>query len=181
MKVDGAVQAYEYHDDWEFQLTATRYDLEDIKQTSIAKSVLRMVVMRSGKTSVQALYRVRCNDQRLELKMPEASEFDADPKIDGRSVTMEVGAEADLFHPAPGDARRRGVSSGTTLHALGSNASDCLACLSHAAGHSESVLVPLSPGGDQPSRHNGAMDSRVSMGIGRQGDVRAAERVGCGR
>ena len=99
IRVDGAVQAYEYHNDWEFQLTATRYDLEDIKQTSVAKSVLRMVVMRSGKTSVQALYRVRCNDQRLELRMPGDSEFDADPKIDGRSVTMEVGQKRTYFIP----------------------------------------------------------------------------------
>lgn len=102
MKIDGAVRAYEYHDDWEFQLTATRYDLEDIKQTSIAKSLLRMVVMRSGKTSVQALYRIRCNDQRLELRMPEQSEFDADPKIDGRSVTMEVGQKSTYFIPLLG-------------------------------------------------------------------------------
>lgn len=102
VKVSGAVRAYEYHDDWEFQLTATRYDLEDIKQTSIPKSLLRMVMMRSGKTSVQALYRIRCNDQRLELRMPEGADFDVDPKIDGRSVTMEAGQKQTYFVPLLG-------------------------------------------------------------------------------
>lgn len=102
MKVDGAVRAYEYHDDWDFQITATRYDLEDIKQTSIAKALLRMVVMRSGKTSVQALYRIRSSDQRLELRMPDQSDFDADPKIDGRSVTMETGQKQSYFIPLLG-------------------------------------------------------------------------------
>ena len=102
IKVAGAVRAYEYHDDWEFLLTATRYDLEDIKQTSIPKSLLRMVVMRSGKTSVQTLYRIRCSDQRLELRMPEGADFDADPKIDGRSVTMEAGQKQTYFVPLLG-------------------------------------------------------------------------------
>jgi hypothetical protein len=102
MKVDGAVRAYEYHEDWEFQVTATRYDLEDIKQTSIPKALLRMVVMRSGKTSVQALYRIRSADQRLELQMPAESEFDADPRIDGRSVTMEMGKNRTYFIPLLG-------------------------------------------------------------------------------
>ncbi len=99
LKIDGAVRAYEFHDDWEFQVTATRYDLEDIKQTSIPKSLLRMVVMRSGKTSVQALYRIRSADQRLELQMPEGAEFDADPRIDGRPVTMEMGKDRTYFIP----------------------------------------------------------------------------------
>ncbi len=102
MRIDGAVRAYEYHEDWQFQVTATRYDLEDIKQTSIPKSLLRMVVMRSGKTSVQALYRIRSADQRLELLMPNESEFDADPRIDGRSVTMEVGKNRTYFIPLSG-------------------------------------------------------------------------------
>ncbi len=102
MKIDGAVRAYEYHEDWQFQVTATRYDLEDIKQTSIPKSLLRMVVMRSGKTSVQALYRIRSADQRLELQMPDESEFDADPRIDGHSVTMEVGKNRTYFIPLSG-------------------------------------------------------------------------------
>ncbi|MHB8897792.1 MAG: hypothetical protein ACYC6Y_03490 [Thermoguttaceae bacterium] len=102
VKVEGAVQAYEFREDWQFQVTATRYDLEDIKQTSIPKSLLRMVVMRSGKTSVQALYRIRSADQRLELQMPEGSEFDADPRIDGRSVTMETGKDRTYFIPLLG-------------------------------------------------------------------------------
>ena len=98
-KVDGAVRAYEFHDDWEFQVTATRYDLEDIKQTSIAKGLLRMVLMRAGKTSVQALYRLRSADQRLEVQMPEGAEFDTDPRIDGKAVTMEMGKNQTYFIP----------------------------------------------------------------------------------
>lgn len=101
-KVDGAVRAYEFHDDWQFQVTATRYDLEDIKQTSIAKGVLRMVLMRTGKTSVQALYRLRSADQRLELQMPEGAEFDTDPRIDGKAVTMEMGKNQTYFIPLLG-------------------------------------------------------------------------------
>jgi hypothetical protein len=110
IKVEGAVRAFEFRDDWAFQVTATRYDLEDIKQTSIAKALLRMVVMRSGKTSVQALYRIRSSDQRLELRMPgtpEQSEFDTDPRIDGRSVTMEVGQNRSFFIPLLGTEEDR--------------------------------------------------------------------------
>jgi hypothetical protein len=99
VKVPDAARAYEFHDDWELKITATRYELQEIKHTSIERSVLRMVVTRADKTTVQALYRIRSAGQRLEIQMPEKSEFDVKPLIDGRPVTLEVGQDQSYFVP----------------------------------------------------------------------------------
>ena len=99
VKVPDAARAYEFHDDWELKITATRYELQDVKHTSIERAVLRMVVTRADKTTVQALYRIRSAGQRLEIQMPEKSEFDVKPLIDGRPVTLEVGQDRGFFVP----------------------------------------------------------------------------------
>ena len=60
----------EFHGDCQLQLTATRYQLEVLKHTSVERALLRMVITRSNRISVQALYRMRSNRQRLEIQLP---------------------------------------------------------------------------------------------------------------
>ena len=103
--VQGAAGAFEFHDDWALTLTATRYELEDVKRTSIERAVARMVVTRADQVSVQALYRMRSAQQRLEVKLPEEVRFDAEPlRINGRPVTLERGKEGKFFVPLAGSS-----------------------------------------------------------------------------
>ena len=106
--VPDAAAALEFHDAWQLVLTATRYQLETLRQTSIERAVLRKVITRSDRVSVQALYRLRSNRQRLRIQLPgevsagEAAagqiDFDADPlRINGRRVTLERGADSKTF------------------------------------------------------------------------------------
>lgn len=73
--VPNAARAFEFHEDWSLNLQATRYQLEEIKRTSIERAFVRMVVTRGEKVAVQALYRLRSARQRVPLKIP-----DVDPK-----------------------------------------------------------------------------------------------------
>lgn len=97
--VPGAAAALEFHADWSLALTVTRYELEEVKQTSIERAVLRTVVTRADKISVQALYRLRSAQQRLVVKLPAQGKFDAEPRINGRSVALEVGEKQQYFIP----------------------------------------------------------------------------------
>lgn len=97
-KIPNAAAALEFRDsDWELTLTATRYQLENLKHTSIEQGMLRMVITRSDRVAVQALYRMRSNMQRLEIELPYdvepgKLEFDTQPlRINGRAVTLERG------------------------------------------------------------------------------------------
>ena len=60
-----AARAFEFHDDWSLSLQATRYQLEEVKRTSIERAFVRMVVTRGDKVAVQALYRLRSARQRI--------------------------------------------------------------------------------------------------------------------
>ncbi len=101
--VPEAARAFEFHDDWELTVKATRYKLEAVTRTSIERAVLRMVVTRSGETSVQALYRLRSARQRLAVRLPENVEFDSVPlRINGRPVALERGDQDDYFLPLVG-------------------------------------------------------------------------------
>ena len=53
--------------DWTLTMTATRYELEEVKRSSVERAVVRMVVTPADKISVQALYRMRSAEQRLEI------------------------------------------------------------------------------------------------------------------
>lgn len=88
--VPGAAAAYEFHDDWSLDIAAARYELEEVQQTSIERAVLRMVVTRADKITVQALYRMRSAQQRLAVRIPQGGQFDSEPRIDGRRVPLEV-------------------------------------------------------------------------------------------
>jgi hypothetical protein len=105
--VPNAARAFEFHDVWSLTLSATRYELEEVKRTSIERAVVRMVVTRSDRIAVQALYRMRSAVQRLALSLPavaaEEVEFDTDPlRINGRPVALESGDEGQFFVPLVG-------------------------------------------------------------------------------
>jgi hypothetical protein len=97
--VPGATVALEFHGPWSLSLIATRYDLKELKQTSIERAVLRMVVTRAEKVTVQALYRLRSARQRLVVKLPPGAEFDADPRINAKPVTLEIGEAKQYYVP----------------------------------------------------------------------------------
>lgn len=107
ISVPDAARAFEFHDDWSLQITATRYQHEEVKHTSIERAVLRMVPGRDKSTTVQALYRMRSAQQRLELKLPADIEnqdahrkFDAHPlRINGKPIDLERGDKGEYFVP----------------------------------------------------------------------------------
>lgn len=104
IRVPGAARAFEFHDAWKLTITATRYELEEVKHTSIERAVLRMVVGSDRQTSVQALYRMRSARQRLEVKLPAAFDptrgFNQNPlRINGRPVPLERGDAGEYYVP----------------------------------------------------------------------------------
>lgn len=101
--VPDAALAFEFHDDWKLDVTATRYQLETVKRTSIERAVARMVVTRSKQVAVQALYRVRSARQRLAVELPEKVEFDTEPlRINGTPISLERGDKNQYFVPLVG-------------------------------------------------------------------------------
>lgn len=104
-RVENAARAFEFHDEWRLVVTATRYQLEEVKQTSISRAFIRMVVTRSGQVSAQAIYRMRSARQRLTITLPKGVEFDSDPvRINDRSVPLERGQEEEFVVPLVGQA-----------------------------------------------------------------------------
>jgi len=100
VSVADAARAFEFHDLWNLSITATRYELEEVKRTSIERALVRMVVTRSDRVSVQALYRIRSAVQRLAVTLPTGSEFDNDPLyINGEPKSLEHGEQNQLFIP----------------------------------------------------------------------------------
>lgn len=100
--VSNAALAFEFHDDWSLVAKATRYQLEEVKHTSIERALLRMVVTRANKITVQALYRMRSAQQRLAVRLPEGAKIDVQPRISGKPITLEVGQEREFFIPLVG-------------------------------------------------------------------------------
>ncbi len=98
-KVPGAARAFEFHDAWALTIPATRYDLQEIKSTCIERAVVRMVVTRANKISVQALYRIQSVRQRLELKLPEGATLDSQQRVNGKPLQPEVGPKGEYFIP----------------------------------------------------------------------------------
>ena len=94
--VPNAARAFEFHEDWSLNLQATRYQLEEVKRTSIDRAFVRMVVTRGDKVAVQALYRLRSARQRVPLKIPDvdpkntAGALDSQPlRINNQSAPLE--------------------------------------------------------------------------------------------
>jgi hypothetical protein len=101
--VSDAALAFEFHDDWSLAATATRYQLESVKHTSIDRGLVRAVVTRSGQLAVQALYRMRSARQRLAVTLPDGVEFDTEPlRINGTPTPLERGAKDEYFVPLVG-------------------------------------------------------------------------------
>lgn len=99
-RVAGAAQAFEFHGDWTLAAKAARYELEDVKHTSVEQAVVRMVVTRSDAVAVQALYRLRSVRQRLEVALPAGAVFDSEPlRVNGQAVTLERGGQNRFFIP----------------------------------------------------------------------------------
>lgn len=101
-------RALEYHDDWDLTLLATRYQLEEVKRTSIELALVRMVVTRSSQVSVQALYRLRSARQRLAVKLPASVDtetaFDTQPlQINGQPAQLEKDS-TQLYIPLAGQS-----------------------------------------------------------------------------
>lgn len=100
VQVEGAAQAFEFHAPWELKVSATQYELEDVKLTSIERAVVRMVVTRDKELSVQALYRMRSALQRIELRLPKTVQFDLEPlRLNGQPVVLERGSQGEYFVP----------------------------------------------------------------------------------
>ena len=76
--VNVASRAFEFHDAWTLPVAVTRYELEQVKRTSIDRAVCRMVLTPADKTTVQAVYRIRSVLQRLTVKLP--AEFQRGPR-----------------------------------------------------------------------------------------------------
>lgn len=101
--VPNAARAFEFQGDWSLRLEVTRYQLEEIKRTSIERAVVRMVVTRSRQVGVQALYHLRSAHQRLTVQLPKDIEFDTQPaRINGAPVALERGDQDELFIPLAG-------------------------------------------------------------------------------
>ena len=93
-------RAFEFQADWSLKLAVERYQLEEVKRTSIELGVVRMVVTRGGETAVQAVYRLRSAHQRLAFKLPESYKLDTQPlRINGQFQALERGENDELFAP----------------------------------------------------------------------------------
>lgn len=141
VRVADAAVALQFHDAWELTLLATRYQLEVLKHTSIEQAVLRMVITRSERVSVQALYRMRSSRQRLEIQLPDEVapgkiEFDTHPlRINGRRVTLERGDDTKTYF--------------VPLVGVQSNEPFVLELRYTAAGSGERLAYPVFP--DEPA------------------------------
>ena len=98
VSVDNAAMAFEFVDDWNLKLTATRFELQELKRTSISRAVVRAVALRQNELSVQCLYQMRSVGQRISIQMPAGfdatTSFDDQPiRINGRRVTPERGGQ----------------------------------------------------------------------------------------
>jgi hypothetical protein len=101
--VPNAAMAFEFHDEWSLTLIATRYELQDVKRTSIERAVLRMVATRSEQIAVQALYRMKSVTQRLRVSLPANVQFDTQPlRINGQPVALEKGDKGEMYVPLAG-------------------------------------------------------------------------------
>ena len=102
-----AAQALEFtSDDWTLALKATRYELENVKLTSIDRALVRMVVTRSDETAVQCLYRLKSSRQRIAVVLPgidpKTETLDRDSlRVNGSPVALETD-QKQFFIPLVG-------------------------------------------------------------------------------
>ncbi len=118
--VSGAARAFEFHDEWTLPVTITRYELEEVKRTSIDRAVCRMVLTPAGEIAVQAVYRVRSVRPRLTVKLPPNASPDLDPfRINGQPVTLQKGPGRRVGRALADGQRRGAVRAGDPLYGDG--------------------------------------------------------------
>lgn len=103
-KQDDVAAALEYVGPWKLSLQVSRYELYDLKRSSVPRSLIRAVWLRNQQLSVQAIYRVNSVNQRLTIQMPPgfdpAQGFDSTPvRLDGQSVAIERGQGNSIVIP----------------------------------------------------------------------------------
>ncbi|MDR1492667.1 MAG: hypothetical protein LBT05_08090 [Planctomycetaceae bacterium] len=98
-RIQDAAYAFEFHNDWNLSLLATRYQLQEVKRASVEYGVIRTVLTRANTISVQALYRIQSVKQRLPIVLPPDSQFDTEPRINGKPVTLETDAAKQYLIP----------------------------------------------------------------------------------
>lgn len=109
-RIADAVAAFRYHADWNMEILATRYRLEEVKRTSIETGLVQTVFLKNNDTlSSRALYRIRSVRQRLDLEMPTGVVFD-DIRINGERITLESTGDANT---AAGQRKRYLVPLGS--------------------------------------------------------------------
>lgn len=99
-----AVAALEYVGPWDLDVDVSRYELYDLKRSSISRSLIQAVWLRSDSLSVRALYRLKSVNQRLVIIMPPGFDpqtgFDSSPvRVDGEPISLERGAGGELILP----------------------------------------------------------------------------------
>ena len=107
VSIKNAAMAFEFVDDWKLDLRATRFELQELKRTSVSRALVRAVALRQNELSVQCLYKMRSVGQRVSLQMPAgfdaATSFDDSPiRVNGRRVTPERGGKDIIYVPLTG-------------------------------------------------------------------------------
>jgi len=98
--VSGAARAFEFYDQWTLPLTVTRYELEEVKRTSVDRAVCRMVLTPAGEIAVQAVYRIRSVRPRLSVRLPAEAKLELNPFcINGLPVSLQTGQGGALVLP----------------------------------------------------------------------------------
>jgi hypothetical protein len=103
VSASGGTAACEFYGEWSLRAKASRYEPQEVKVTSIERGLVRMVLTRSGVTSVQALYKLSTMRQRLVVVLPEETAFDTHPlHLNGRATTLEQGTGGEYLVPLQG-------------------------------------------------------------------------------
>ena len=126
--------------------TATRYQLEEIKRSSIELALVRMVVTPAETISVQALYRIRTARQRIETICPKDAAFDSQPlRVNGRPADLGIGWAKQVFRSAarPPIPTCRGSSS--SLHVARQRQPPDAGVSRGAGDRSRSTLASICP------------------------------------
>lgn len=103
-RFEDAIAALEYVGAWKLDVDVSRYELYDLKRSSISRSMIQAVWLRNDSLSVRAMYRLKSVNQRLVILMPPGFDpetgFDSNPvRVDGQPVSMERGAGDELILP----------------------------------------------------------------------------------
>lgn len=103
-RFEDAVAALEYVGPWKLDLDISRYELYDLKRSSISRSLIQAVWLRNDSLSVRAMYRLKSVNQRLVILMPPGfnpeTGFDSSPvRVDGQTISLERGSGGELILP----------------------------------------------------------------------------------